>query len=188
MNPYAQIPVKLLACLVLILSPDARADSLFTVRLGFDSHPQYDGSHASYWPGYYRDMNWSYFYSPEFYGSHQPYYYIYFPSYYYSFYYHRPVIPFYYTYFYPWYFYPHHGYRHHDRHYSPGPNRHHDQRHHHEQNHGHRQDAGAMEGRQHTRVSVLNRLAPVTNHSKGPVTNMVRGDMVMNNTGRGKGQ
>lgn len=187
MNPYAQIPVKILACLAVLLSPGIRADTLFTVRLGFDSHPLHERYHASYWPGYYRDMHRLYFYSPEFYGSHRPYYYIYFPSYYYSFYYLRPVLPFYYTYFYPWYFYPHHGYHRHDRHYSLGPNRHHDQHHHQERNHDHRLDAGALERQQHSSVSVLNRQAPGINHSKGPVTHRVTGDVAMNNTGRGNG-
>ena len=182
-NPYAQILAKILACLALILAPVAKADSLFTLQLGFSNHPLHDRYYESYSPDYYRYAYWPYFYSPEFYGSYQPYYYIYYPSYYHSFYYYRPVIPFYYAYFYPWYFYPYHGHHHRDRHYSLGPRKHHN----HHDHHGHRQTAGAREEQQHYSVSPGINRTPGINYREDRGTNMKTGKVVMNNAVRGRG-
>ena len=123
MKPRTGILAEIIIILALVLAVPAKAEGIFTLRIGYNDYPYY-GGYYNYWADHSWYGYWPSFYSPAFIGNYFPYYYFFYPSYYYSYFYYRPVFPYSHAYwcspwnycpYYSQYRYDHYGHHHHQR-------------------------------------------------------------------------
>ena len=188
------ILTEIVTVLALTLAPMARAESIFSLHLGYDNHPRYDRYYHNYRPDYFWNCYWPSFYFPAFYGNYYPFNYIYYPAYYHSYWFYPLVNPYYYTNYYPWYAYPyfypysgghhHHDHDHdHDRYYSLAPFQDQNQ---HEQHSGYAQNVDKQEQGGHQSLHTGDKQTPVTTFRESTIANVGTGGGSMHDVDNGK--